>query len=122
MWTRYNEKVAEFFGAAENEAIDSAPVLVAQDNWRKLLYDPDEKLTALNLPLGTFTTKKGDYRVYYAFLNAYHAIMRYYKYSAKYDLKDAELEGALTEWKLSVQPKNNILQNVISKFVKENHK
>lgn len=146
MWNRYNKKVMEFFGMAESyayrvydEKYDSEnscyviterpqkaayvkPILDARSNWDKLLNNQDVKWPEFKMPLDIFTNKHGDYRVYYAFLNAYHMIMHYYRCHAEYNLKNAELENALAEWKLAVQPKQNILQKVMSKLVKKNQK
>ena len=147
MWNRYNKKVMEFFGMAESyayrvydEKYDSndscyviterpqkaayvKPILDARSNWDKLLNNQDVKMPEFKMPLNIFTKNLNDYRVYYAFLNAYQAIMRYYRYHAKYNLKNVELEEVLAEWKLAVQPKQNILQKVMSKLVvKKNQK
>lgn len=146
MWNRYNKQVMEFFGAAESYAYrvydkkynsDSScyvitecpkksdyvkPILDLRGNWDKLLNNPDITLPEFKMSLDIFTNNIKDYRVYYAFLNAYHAIMHYYRYNGKYNLKDAELEEVLAEWKLAINPKQNILQNIISKFVKKNQK
>ena len=142
MWTRYNKKVMEFFGNAESyayriydEKYDSdnscyriterpkksdyiKPILTARGNWDKVYENPDVNLGDFKMPLDIFTKTTGDYRLYYAFLNAYHAVMRYYRFYAKYNLKNVELENALTEWKMAVQPKQNILQNIIAKLTK----
>lgn len=61
-----------------------------------------------------FSVDRNDYRAYFAFLTAYHALMRYYRYRAVYNSKDKELEEALNNWYKVVQPKQNILARVVS--------
>lgn len=142
MWSRYNKKVMEFFGNAESyayriydEKYDSdnscyriterpkkfdyiKPILTARGNWDKVYENPDVNLGDFKMPLDIFAIKMGDYRVYNAFLNVYYAVMRYYKYHAKYNLRDIELENALAEWNLTIKQNNNILQNIIAKLTK----
>lgn len=65
-----------------------------------------------------FSVDRNDYRAYFAFLEVYHALTRYYRYSAVYNLKDKELETALKNWYKVTQPKQNILQNIIAKLTK----
>lgn len=142
MYNRYNKIVMEFFGAAElyayrvydekyqynddaktnKKATYIQPILDARKNWDKVSHNPDVVLGEFRLPLDTFTNKPGDYRVYYAFLNAYQAIMRYYRFQAKYNSQDIELDAALAEWKLAINQKTNILQKVMSKLVKKYQK
>jgi len=61
-------------------------------------------LKTLALHPNWFTTK-GDYRAYYAFLDAYHTIVDYYEYRAKYNKKDERLENALKNWYVVTQQK-----------------
>jgi len=113
MQDRYNKKVAEFFDVARGKAIESGPVLDARGNWHKLLSNPDANLTALNLPLDTFTIRKGDYRVYYAFLAAYYATIHHYTYRTVSDLKDENLENALDEWNRVTNAKPNFFAKLV---------
>ena len=59
-----------------------------------------------------FAKDEGDYRAYYAYLDAYHAICKYYEYRAKYNKPDAELDAALAKWYNLIQPKQNIFAKV----------
>lgn len=63
-----------------------------------------------------FSADGKDYRAYYAFLRVYHALIRYYKYSAVYNRKDKELEDALNNWYNVSQPKQNVFSALINKL------
>lgn len=69
-----------------------------------------------------FSNGRDDWHIMFVTQEFYHSIIRYYRYHAKYNMKDAELENALAEWKLAIKPKCNVLQNIVSKLVKNNHK
>lgn len=62
-----------------------------------------------------FSVDGKDYRAYYAFLEVYHALIRYYQYRVKYNRKDEELEEALNNWYKVINPKQSILTKVFQR-------
>ncbi len=59
-----------------------------------------------------FSENGKDFRMYYAYLDAYHAISDYYNFRAQYDKPDAKLDTALANWYKLVQSKQNIFARV----------
>lgn len=106
MENRYDDKVLQFFNSA-------AGVVHYSSKKTEFIYDT---LKTMSLHPDWFTTK-GDYRAYYAFLAAYHALVDYYEYRAVYNKKDEKLENALRDWYKAIQPKQNIFAR-ISSYVK----
>ena len=85
------------------------------ENVSALRANPDAVLKQVILNPKWFSKTDGDYRAYYDFLEAYHAIIRYYKYSAKYNIKDNELEYTLNNLTKYTNSKRKILANVLQK-------
>ncbi len=54
-----------------------------------------------------------DYHAYFAFLEAYHAIVHYYEYYAKYKKKDENLDMALKDWYKAINQNPKKLSFVI---------
>ena len=94
----YHTKCLDFFC---NVLDFTKPLRSANDGVSAFLLDG---LKTLALHPNWFTTK-GDYRAYYAFLDAYHTIVDYYEYRAKYNKKDERLENALKNWYVVTQQK-----------------
>ena len=69
-------------------------------------------------PVGplAFSNTPNDYGAFNAFINAYNIIMRYYEYDAKYNLKNTDLEKALTDWYVKTNQKPSFLSR-FSNFI-----
>lgn len=64
----------------------------------------------ISMNSGLFSDKGSkNYHVYYAFLKAYHAIVRHNEYYAKYNRRDAVLEKALKDWYATINQKQDLL-------------
>lgn len=74
------------------------------------LRDKKEKQTILDNAIKPkyFSTNKNDLRAYNAFMDAYAEIIRYYKYEAKYNLENKNLENKLKDWYFAINQKPNI--------------
>ena len=86
------------------------------NNLYALCVNPDAILKQVVLNPKWFSKTDGDCRAYFAFLEVYHALVRYYEYRAKYNMKDAELENALNNWDKISRPKQNVFSAVINKL------
>ena len=60
-----------------------------------------------------FAKSNGDYRAYYAYLKAYHAISDYYNFCTQYNNSDAELDIALKSWYRLINPKKNVFTRIV---------
>ena len=99
-----------------NCASCNAPVQAMCENWKLLRENRDANIKQVELNNSMFTAKNSnDYRVYFACLYAYHTIIRYYRYNAVYNMKDAELQSALDDWYKAVSPKVSIFSKVFQK-------
>ena len=118
MANRYDKKVKDFFYELKvdfclNEDGFSTWIDMLS-NWEKLCANRDAeiKMVSLNPDWFNKNSKVKDYSVYYACERVYHAIIRYYKYSAVYNSQDKELESALNDWDQLTQQKPNIWMRI----------
>lgn len=107
MENRYDTKCLDFFC----NVLNFTKPLRSEGN----TISPDllDGLKTVSLHPNWFTKNHGDYRAYYAFLDAYHAIVDYYEYRAKYNKKDERLENALRNWYKVIQSKQNIFVKIL---------
>lgn len=89
--------------------------LPAYDNINTIQKNPE---TMILKEVTWFSPRSGDFHGLFVTQELYHSIIRYYRYSARDNLKDKELETALKNWYKVTQPKQNILQNIIAKLTK----
>lgn len=84
---------------------------VVQHNIVFIRNNPDADLK----PVMIGSADNKDYKKLYAFLDVYHKVINYYKYYAKYNMQDKELEAALKNWQRMSQPKQNIFARIANK-------
>lgn len=88
------------------------------NNWKSLYLNSDAVLPDVVWQPKMFDGAK-NYRAYYACQAVYHAMVRYYRYYAKYGVKNDELEVALKEWYVVSKPKQNIFVRMFSGFKRQ---
>jgi len=132
MKNRYDDIVEKFFGSAfvyalnvfnsanitdanarythKKETLDVISDMTRQ--YYNLRHNSDVRVEQFIVPLKTFNAES-NYKVYYAYMAVYNAVIRYYRFNAKYNLPDADLENAVKNWYMVTQPKQNILTKVI---------
>lgn len=115
MTNRYSEIINKLFindlylGDICSEYLDVKQVV--QYNIIRIQNDPDVLLKPV---LVGFAENK-NYKKLYAFLDAYHKVIKYYRYYAKYNIQDKELEAALKNWQRVSQPKQNVFSKILNK-------
>lgn len=81
-----------------------------------------ENPSAMNLKEVTwFSNSRGDFGAMFVTQELYNSIIHYYRYSAKYNLKDERLENAIKDWENMVNPKPT-LKELLSKLFKGKQK
>lgn len=81
-----------------------------------------ENPSAMNLKEVTwFSNSRGDFGAMFVTQELYNSIIRYYRYSAKYNLKDERLENAIKDWMDMAYPKPT-LKELFSKLFKGKQK
>lgn len=126
---RYNAAVVKFLKSAENhirdiheQTVDENTLYVIgksesdgityeiRNKWEEL-RDKKKKETILDNTIKPkyFSTNENDLRAYNAFMDAYAEIIRYYKYEAKYNLENKNLENKLKDWYFAINKKPNLL-------------
>lgn len=110
MSNRYSNIVKDFY----KFTLD----VVYEINPNNVIYIGDvlSDLKGLSEHPSCFSADDKDYRVYYAFLDVYHAIAKYNAYRAKYNAQDVELENALKNWYAVTQKKPNIFSKIIQRI------
>ena len=86
------------------------------ENVHALCVNPDAELKQIIFNPKWFSKTDGDYRAYFVFVEAYHAIIEYYRYRAVYNVKDNKLENALSNVDKYINPKRNMLSNLLQKL------
>lgn len=89
--------------------------LPAYDNINTIQKNPE---TMILKEITWFSPRSGDLHGLFIAQELYHSIIRYYRYSARYNLKDEQLEKAIKDWKAAVYPKPTLKDFVLGLFKK----
>ena len=89
--------------------------LPAYDNINTIQKNPE---TMILKEITWFSPRSGDFHGLFVAQELYHSIIRYYRYSARYNLKDEQLEKAIKDWKAAVYPKPTLKEFVLDLFKK----
>ncbi len=89
--------------------------LPAYDNINTIQKNPE---TMILKEVTWFPPRSGDFHGLFVVQELYHSIIRYYRYGAKYNLKDERLEKAIKDWEAAVYPKPALKEFVLGLFKK----
>lgn len=92
--------------------------LPAYDNINTIQKNPE---TMILKEITWFSPRSGDFHGLFIAQELYHSIIRYYRYSARYNLKDEQLEKAIKDWKAAVYPKPT-MKELFSRLFRDNQK
>lgn len=92
------------------------------ENVSALRANPDAELKQIIFNPKWFSKTDGDYRAYFVFVEAYHAIIEYYRYRAVYNVKDNKLENALSNVDKYINPKQSSLSFLVSEIARKRQK
>ena len=90
--------------------------LSVYENIKAVQKNPD---TMILKEVTWFSNGRDDWHIMFVTQEFYHSIIRYYRYFARYNLKDEQLEKAIKEWKVMAYTKPTV-KKVISELFKKN--
>lgn len=120
MKNRYEQEIMTFMVWISNQGRINKNSMFGKmfNNLDKIIDNPDAEIDFVQISNNALVKNQTDYSLYFSVVELYNAIIDYYRFKAKYNLKDERLENVLKDWDKHVHPK--ITMKDMLKIVKRN--
>ena len=100
MKNRYEQEIMTFMGWLSNQGRINKNSMFGKmfNNLDKIIDNPDAEIDFVQISNNALVKNQTDYSLYFSVVELYNAIIDYYRFKAKYNLKDERLENALKYW------------------------
>jgi Ca2+-binding EF-hand superfamily protein len=100
MKNRYEQEIMTFMGWLSNQGRINKNSMFGKmfNNLDKIIDNPDAEIDFVQISNNALVKNQTDYSLYFSVVELYNAIIDYYRFKAKYNLKDERLENALKDW------------------------